>query len=180
MPFPEGVTTSIAMPVTVRGRIASVARTYRLGPMRKAANALMTPLLRVGIPAPQRTSYLLTTTGRKSGVERTTPVNLVVGDGERWLVSPYGDVGWVHNLRGDPHLSLRRGRRSEHLVAEEVTSASAGPVLKRYIRQVRITAPFFDASRHDPVDTFVAEAHRHPVFRLTTPDTRDPGLQRNV
>jgi hypothetical protein len=37
------------------------------------------------------------------------------------------------------------------------------------VRQVRITAPFFDARRTDPVEDFVAEADRHPVFRLRSP-----------
>lgn len=43
------------------------------------------------------------------------------------------------------------------------------PILKRYVRQVRITAPFFDARRTDHVESFVAEADRHPVFRLIPP-----------
>ncbi|MGH9013785.1 MAG: hypothetical protein ACRDZ1_07600 [Acidimicrobiia bacterium] len=41
--------------------------------------------------------------------------------------------------------------------------------MKRYVRQVRITAPFFDARRTDHVESFVAEADRHPVFRLIPP-----------
>jgi deazaflavin-dependent oxidoreductase (nitroreductase family) len=126
----------------------------------------MTALLRIGIPAPQRTSYLMTTHGRTSGLERTTPVNLVEADNERWLVSPYGDVGWVHNLRVNGALHLRRGRGRESLVAEEVGPEEAGPILKRYVGQVRITAPFFDARRTDPDESFVAEAGHHPVFRL--------------
>jgi hypothetical protein len=75
-----------------------MARDYRLGPGRKAVNVAMSALLRLGVPAPQRTSYLMTTKGRKTGLDRTTPVNLLEDGGERWLVSPYGDVGWVHNL----------------------------------------------------------------------------------
>jgi deazaflavin-dependent oxidoreductase (nitroreductase family) len=130
---------------------------------------MMTALLRVGVPAPQRTSYLMTTHGRNSGLERTTPVNLVEADGERWLVSPYGDVGWVRNLRANGALQLCRGRGRESLVAEEVGPDEAGPILKRYVRQVRITGPFFDARRTDPVEGFVAEAGRHPVFRLRSP-----------
>jgi deazaflavin-dependent oxidoreductase (nitroreductase family) len=143
-----------------------VAREYRLGPGRKAVNVVMSALLRVGVPAPQRSSYLMTTKGRKSGLDRTTPVNLVEDDGERWLVSPYGDVGWVHNLRANPELVLWRGRHRESVYAEEIGSTDAGPILKRYVRQVRITAPFFDAKRNDPEESFVAEADRHPVFRL--------------
>ena len=149
-----------------------MAKTYRLGPTRKAINVLATGLLRLGIPAPQRTSYLMTTKGRKTGLDRTTPVNLVHLDGERWLVSPYGDVSWVHNLRADQRLALRRGRRKESVVAEEIGAAEAGPILKRYIAQVGITRPFFDATRDDAVEAFVAEAKRHPVFRLRTDSAR--------
>jgi hypothetical protein len=76
-------------------------------------------------------------------------------------------VGWVHNVRAHPEVSLRRGRKAEVLHAEEVASEAAGPVLKRYVRQVRVTAPFFDANADDPMDLFVKEADRHPVFRLT-------------
>jgi deazaflavin-dependent oxidoreductase (nitroreductase family) len=126
----------------------------------------MRALLRLGVPAPQRTSYLMTTRGRKSGRERTVPVNLVEADDDRWLVSPYGEVGWVHNLRANGTLQLRRGRTRDSLVAEEVGPAEAGPILQRYVRQVAITAPFFDARRTDPVENFVAEARCHPVFRL--------------
>src|SRR5437588_574409 len=106
-----------------------VARAYRLGPIRKAVNVAMSALLRAGVPAPQRTSYLMTTKGRKTGLDRTAPVNLVEDEDERWLVSPYGDVSWVHNLRADPELVLSRGRRKERLVAEEIDPAEAGPIL---------------------------------------------------
>jgi deazaflavin-dependent oxidoreductase (nitroreductase family) len=107
-------------------------RAYRFGPTRRAVNVAMTALLRLGIPAPQRTSYLMTTRGRRTGTSRTMPVNLVVEGGRRWLVSPYGDVGWVHKLRAEPILTLGRGRHRESLIAHEIAPADAGPVLKRY------------------------------------------------
>ncbi len=143
-----------------------MAREYRLGPVRKGLNTVMTALLRRGVAAPQKNSFLLTTRGRKSGLERTLPINIVVHDGERWLVSPYGDVGWVHNVRADPALRLWRGKQSESLEAEEVDAAIAGPILRQYLREVRITAPYFDAKEGAPVEEFAAEATRHPVFRL--------------
>jgi len=146
-----------------------MARTYRFGPARKAINVLMTALLKRGVAVPQKTSYLLTTRGRRSGLDRTVPVNLVEDGGNRWLVSPYGDVGWVHNLRADPTLRLGRGRHSESLVAEEVDVTTAAPVLARYVQQVRVTIPYFDARPGAPVDEFAAEAAQHPVFRLTSP-----------
>jgi deazaflavin-dependent oxidoreductase (nitroreductase family) len=167
--LPLGPQTNRVQPV-VRRKISdetcAVARTYRLSPGRKAVNHVMGALLSLGVPAPQRTSYLMTTRGRKTGRERTTPVNLVEADDGRWLVSPYGDVGWVHNLRANGALQLRRGRARESIVAEEVGPAEAGPILQRYVHQVGITAPFFDARRTDSVENFVAEAGSHPVFRL--------------
>jgi len=142
-----------------------MAKTYQLGTTRRAVNALMKPLVRLGIGG--KSTYLLTTTGRKTGQQRTTPVILVENDGQRWLVSPYGMVAWVHNVRAQPQISLRHGGRSETLHAEEVDSAAAGPVLKRYLRNARVTAPFFDAKGDDPVEKFIEEAPRHPVFKLT-------------
>jgi len=148
-----------------------LARTYRLGPARKTLNAGMKALLRIG--AGGRSTYLLTTTGRTSGWLRTTPVTLVQGDGDRWLVSPYGAVAWVHNVRAHPEVSLQRGRSTHLLHADEVGPQTAGPVLKRYLGQARVTAPFFDVTADATEAAFVAEADRHPVFRLTArPSTR--------
>jgi hypothetical protein len=65
--------------------------------------------------------------------------------GERWLVSPYGAVGWVHNVRAHPQITLRRGGRTEVVRAGEVPPEVAGPVLKQYVTRVRVTAPYFDA-----------------------------------
>ena len=42
----------------------------------------------------------------------------------------------------------------------------AAPILQTYVRKVRIVRPYFDAAPDDPLEAFVAEASRHPVFRL--------------
>jgi deazaflavin-dependent oxidoreductase (nitroreductase family) len=142
-----------------------MAKTYQLGPARRAVNLIMKPLVRLGIGG--KSTYLLTTIGSRTGQERTTPVILVENDGERWLVSPYGMVAWVHNVRAQSQIALRCGGRSETLHAAEVDPATAGPVLQRYLRNARVTAPFFDAKGDDPVEKFIEEAPRHPVFKLT-------------
>jgi len=148
-----------------QGQDEDVAKTYRLGPVRRTVNVLVAAMLRLGIGG--KSTYLLTTTGRRTGRPRTTPVILVETDGERWLVSPYGLVGWVHNLRARPEVRLRRGRTTQVLHAEEAGPEIAGPVLQAYVRQTRVTAPFFDAKPDDQAQEFVAEAQRHPVFTLT-------------
>lgn len=142
-----------------------MSKTYTLGPTRRAVNVIVASMLKAGIGA--RSTYLLTTRGRTSGLPRTTPVVLVEIAGKRWLVSPYGQVGWVHNVRASPEITLRRGRTSQTLQARELPAEAAGPVLQSYLRQARITAPFFDATVDDPTQAFIAEAGRHPVFELT-------------
>jgi deazaflavin-dependent oxidoreductase (nitroreductase family) len=141
-----------------------MARKYRLGPGRRAVNSVMTALIRAG--AGGRANYLLTTVGRHTGQSRTTPVTLVEQAGGRWLVSPYGTVGWVYNVRAHPQVTLRRGQRTEVVRAEEAEPEVAGPVLRQYLGQVRITAPYFDVRAQDPVAEFVNEARQHPVFQL--------------
>jgi deazaflavin-dependent oxidoreductase (nitroreductase family) len=141
-----------------------MARTYRLGFTRRAVNRLLTLLLRAGLP--MGSSYLLTTTGRKTGVQRTTPVTLVEAGSDRWLVAPYGAVSWVHNVRAHPQVRIRRGSSVQEARAREVGAPAAGPVLQAYLGKVAVVRPFFDAKPGDPVDRFSAEAGRHPVFHL--------------
>lgn len=141
-----------------------MAWTYRLGIARRAFNAVASKAIAAGIAPPS--SFLLETRGRRTGVWRSTPVSIVRRDGARWLVAPYGPVGWVHNARAAGSVVLRRrGRATEHSV-REATPAEAAPVLRRYLRLYPVVAPFFDAGFRDPLETFAAEAARHPVFRL--------------
>jgi deazaflavin-dependent oxidoreductase (nitroreductase family) len=149
---------------------AGMARTYRLTPARRAVNVLVRGLLRIGI-AP-RGMVLLTVVGRRSGAPRTTPVSLVESDaGQRWLVAPYGAVGWVLNARAAGKVRLGRGRRSENLDIDEVGPEEAAGVLRTYLRDVRVVRPFFDVASDSPDDAFAAEAPRHPVFRLRQSST---------
>jgi hypothetical protein len=62
--------------------------------------------------------------------------------------------------------SLSRGRRREEIEGTEVGPLESAPVLREYVRRVRVVRPFFDASPDSPLEAFVAEAGRHPVFRI--------------
>jgi deazaflavin-dependent oxidoreductase (nitroreductase family) len=111
-------------------------------------------------------TYLLTTRGRKTGRPLTHPVTMVEHDGRRWLVAPYGPVSWVHNARAAGQVRVgRRGDRRDYAV-REVPATEAGPVLKRYVAVATATRPYFQAGKDAPVEDFVAEADRHPVFEL--------------
>jgi deazaflavin-dependent oxidoreductase (nitroreductase family) len=141
-----------------------MAATYRLSGWRRLLNALVKMLLRIGL-APRHT-YRLTVRGRRTGTPYSTPVTLVEEGPHRWRVAPYGEVSWVRNARAAGHVTLRRGRRSETVALVELEPEESAPVLKQYVAEVPITRPFFDATPDAPFEAFVAEAHRHPVFRI--------------
>ena len=141
-----------------------MAKAYRLTPLRCLANVLMRLLLRLGL-AP-RTTVLLTVPGRRSGTPRSTPVTLVEEDGQRWLVAPYGPVGWVHNARAAGQVELSRGQRSETVRVTELAPEAAAPVLKTYVQRVPITRPYFDVAPDATLAAFAAEAPKHPVFQV--------------
>ena len=102
-----------------------MAADYRLTPLRRLGNLLITPLARVGV-AGKRT-HILTVPGRKSGRRYSTPVQLVIDDRGRWLVSPYGEREWVKNARAAGEIELTRaGRTTRHRI-DEVGPEEAAP-----------------------------------------------------
>ncbi|MDY7103666.1 MAG: nitroreductase family deazaflavin-dependent oxidoreductase [Actinomycetota bacterium] len=140
------------------------------------ATRVVAALLRFGLPmGPLR---LLETTGRRSGERRSTPVALTRHGGDRWIVSPFGDVHWVHNVRADPVGHLVRLRRPEPVTLVEVGADTAAPVIaafRRSYRAVPFIRPAFDTDGHADVAAFRREATRHPVFRVTA--TNDHALR---
>jgi deazaflavin-dependent oxidoreductase (nitroreductase family) len=118
--------------------------------------------------------HLLTTRGLRSGRRHTVPVVPVDYEGRRWLVAPYGAVTWVHNVRASGQVSLRYGRTTREYGTREVSAEEAGPVLKRYLAVATKTRARFTASQDSPVEDFVAEADRHPVFELIAKDGGAP------
>ena len=113
-------------------------------------------------------SRVLAVRGRTSGEWRTTPVNPLDLDGERYLVAPRGTTQWVRNLRVAGRGELRSGRRSEAFGAVELPAAEAVPVLRAYLRRwAWEVGAFFDGVGAGASDEeLLAVAPKHPVFRL--------------
>ena len=63
-------------------------------------------------------------------------------------------------------MNLARRRDTRDYTIREASPEEAGPVLKRYVRLAPSTRPYFQATKDSPVEDFVAEADRHPVFEL--------------
>jgi len=75
---------------------------------------------------------LLAVRGRNSGQPRSTPMTLCENAGRRGVISPFGEVQWVKNLRaaGRATISIRRH-------TEEVTDVELGsPEAAEFIRDV--------------------------------------------
>lgn len=141
-----------------------MAKQYTVKGQVRVINRLVEVLNLLGLGG--RDTYTLTTIGRKSGQPRSTPVTIPTVKGIRYLVSPYGEVGWVHNIRASGAARLSRRGRHDEIKVTEVAADEAGPVLKHYFERIKIVRPYFDAVEGAEVDAFVAEADRHPVFRI--------------
>jgi deazaflavin-dependent oxidoreductase (nitroreductase family) len=137
-----------------RGRgvaVRVVDRAYRL-------------LTRLGLGASYR--HLLSVRGRRSGRVYTTPVDVMELDGRRWLVAAYGPGSWVKNARAAGEVVLSRGGRSRAYRVVEAEPSEAVAVLRRYLEEVRVARPYFDATPESPDEALLAELPRHPVLAL--------------
>jgi deazaflavin-dependent oxidoreductase (nitroreductase family) len=135
---------------------------------RKAFNPLVRWLTRRGLSLAG--SRELRVVGRRSGQVRTTVVNLLELDAQRYLVAPRGTTEWVRNLRAAGTGELRVGRTVERFTARELTDAEKAPVLRAYVdRWGWEVGQFFEGLGKDPSDDeLAAVAPGFPVFTVAT------------
>ena len=84
------------------------------GQLPRPPNGLMRALYEAGLgPVIGRVVLLLTTTGRKTGQARVTPLQYEIVDGAVYVASAWGPgADWVRNLRADPQVGVRLGRET--------------------------------------------------------------------
>jgi deazaflavin-dependent oxidoreductase (nitroreductase family) len=145
--------------------MAATDRYLRPGRGDKILSDLITGLTRMGVSV--WGSRVLAVRGRTSGEWRTVPVNLLVLDGERYLVAPRGVTQWVRNLRTAEGGELRVGRRVETFTAGELDDDAKPAVLRAYLQKWKFEVGMF----FDGVDATSDEALRriapgYPVFRI--------------
>jgi deazaflavin-dependent oxidoreductase (nitroreductase family) len=134
---------------------------------RKVINPSLHLLLRLGISVWR--ARVLEHRGRRSGLPRRTPVNLLTVGHDQYLVAPRGETEWVRNVRAaDGDLTLVLGRHREHRTAVEVPVAERTEILRDYLRHWRFeVGMFFEGVGPDSTDAELAAiAGRHPVFVL--------------
>jgi len=129
-------------------------------------NGIVAALTRAGVSV--WGSRVLAVRGRTSGEMRTTPVNLLTVDGERYLVAPRGHTQWVRNIRVAGEAELRVGRRVERIRVEELADDAKPAILRAYLKRWKFEVGVFfdgvDASASD--ETLRGIAAGYPVFRV--------------
>jgi deazaflavin-dependent oxidoreductase (nitroreductase family) len=132
-------------------------------------NPIARRLLAAGIP--MGPNVLLTVSGRKSGLPRTTPVAIAEISGRRWLMAPFGDVDWVRNLRAaSGSATIAVGHRREEVRAVELGPEEAvafyrdilSPQVKRSRAAAWIVRNVDGVDLSDPV----AAARARSIFEI--------------
>lgn len=127
-------------------------------------NRAVRGLTRLGISVAG--SRELRVAGRKTGTIRSTVVNVLDVDGQRYLVAPRGTTQWVRNLRAAGQGELRVGRRHVAFRAEELPDDRKPAVLRAYVDRWRWeVGQFFEGLSKTPTEAeLAAVAPDFPVF----------------
>lgn len=143
-------------------------RTTRVPSWVPFFNPIARLLLAAGVP--MGPDVLITVRGRKSGLPRTTPVTICENSGRRGLISPFGEVNWVRNLRAAGRATITVGRRKEEVNAVELGPTEAvefiRDVLAPHARRTRLGSWFVRNIDKIDIDNPVEAAEGRPVFEL--------------
>jgi deazaflavin-dependent oxidoreductase (nitroreductase family) len=135
-------------------------------PMERIFNKLVGVGLALGLgPAHM---FVLHVRGRKTGRVYSTPVDVLVLGGRRYLVAPRGHTSWARNALATGSVTLSRGRRREECRVRALAPDETAPVLKAYLDAFRLAVQrYFPVPAGSPEAAFVPLADRYPVFELS-------------
>ncbi|HEY5025923.1 MAG TPA: nitroreductase/quinone reductase family protein [Acidimicrobiales bacterium] len=138
----------------------------------KLFNSAVAGMTRLGVSV--WGSRVLRVRGRKSGLWRSNPVNVLTLADRRYLVAPRGETEWVRNFRAAGEGELVVGRRVEPFTAEELGDDDKVEVLRAYLRRWKFeVGRFFAGVSADSSDDDLRRiAPEHPVFRITSASAR--------
>jgi len=156
-----------------------MAKQYRVSAFVRINNAMISSLLRLGVHV--WSFSLLTVRGRKSGKPIETPLAIFVQDQKRYLLTPYGVVNWVRNLRAaGGEATLTRNRHTEQIQAIELEPEAAAPILREAVRtgppgipaaifrgyRSLFVLPYLNVTAKSSLEEYEREVLTHPVFLL--------------
>jgi len=123
---------------------------------------------------PMGPDVLLTIRGRKTGLPRTTPVTIAENAGRRGIISPFGEVNWVRNLRAAGRATITVRRQKEEVTAVELGPTEAAAfirdVLAPHARRTRLGSWFVRTVDKIDIDNPIEAAVGRPVFELHPPE----------
>ena len=140
---------------------------HKPGAFARAFNSVFTILFKRGIGA--KNNVTIEVAGRKSGEPRSTAVNNVEYEGERYLVAPRGNTEWVRNVRAASGQAILHRGKPEPVTLIDVPAASRAPVLQKYLGENAMsTKASFGIDPKSPIEKFQEITDRHPVFKITS------------
>ena len=112
-------------------------------------------------------NFLLEVRGRKTERLYSTPVDVLVLEGRRYLVAPRGSTSWVRNARASGTVVLKKGRRREELRVRPLSAGEKPAVLKAYLDRFKLAVQrYFPVPAGAPEATFTPLVDRYPAFEL--------------
>ncbi|TMD26089.1 MAG: DUF385 domain-containing protein [Chloroflexi bacterium] len=113
-------------------------------------------------------SRVLRVRGRKSGEWRSSPVNLLTYQGNRYLVAPRGHTQWVRNIRVAGGGELVLGGRVQRFRAVEIPDDDKVPLLRAYLKRWSFEVGiFFGGVNAESSDADLRRiAPDHPAVRV--------------
>ena len=154
-----------------------MAKQYRVNAFVRINNSIISSLLRLGVKL--GSFALLRVRGRKSGKPIETPIAIFVQEGKSYLLTPYGIVNWVRNLRAaGGEATITRTRRTEKIHAVELPPEAAAPIFREAVRTgppgiptvvIRLyrnlfVLPYLNVTVDSSLEEFEREVLTHPVF----------------
>jgi len=124
----------------------------------------------VGLGVGLSHNFLLEVRGRKTGRLYSTPVDVLVLGGRRYLVAPRGETSWVRNALAGGTIALKKGRRREELRVRALSADEKPAVLKAYLDRFKtVVQRYFPVPAGAPESAFAPLVDRYPAFELLPP-----------
>lgn len=140
-----------------------MAKEYEVTTAKRVISWIMAKMARLGLG----NFVVLTTTGRKSAQPRDVTVSPISDDEGEYIVSPYGNSGWVLNARANPMVLIKRRGRERQVRLVEVERPE---LVNAYYEREGFARQFMDVPGEATVDDFASVPDRFPVFRIDPSD----------
>jgi deazaflavin-dependent oxidoreductase (nitroreductase family) len=112
-------------------------------------------------------NYLLQVRGRKSGKIYSTPIDLLVLNGTKFLVAPRGRAQWVRNAEAAGEVVLKKGKLRQTYKLRALSDQEKPAVLKAYLDQFkREVQGYFPVPAGSGVEAFQPLVGNYPAFEL--------------